>query len=120
MNIWALDKDQSIKYLLILLEGEFDPSSFKVDCESPTDPCAIYLEHCEEPEMKAYIFTLGQKYEHYGVHLEFPQQHTPISLMESYEGLTFKALREILCVHLDLTVKAECETTKSTRNSEVQ
>ena len=106
MNVWALDKDLSIKHLLLLLESEFDPNSYNIDIDTPTDPCAIFLSHNEEPAMRAYIFTLGQNAEKYGVHLEFPMQYQPVSLMESYENLSFKALADILEVHLDFRLIA--------------
>ena len=97
-NIWALDKHESIKHLLLMLEHHFASNSYVIDTNTPTDPCAIFLCHRNEPGMRAYLYTLGQGVERYGVQLEFPS--SAIAL-ETYENLTFNYLTEILGVHLD-------------------
>lgn len=102
VNIWALEKDQNIKHLLLLLLTEFEADSFVIDIETQTHHCAIYLQHKNYERFRAYLFTVGQEQERYGVHLEFPLADSDTNLLESYENLSYKNLVEILSVHLDL------------------
>lgn len=102
MNIWSADKDSSIKHVLLLLESRFGSSGYEIDFQTKTDSKAIYLNHRDAKGMKAYLYTLTQKPEHYGVQLEFPATDSANPFFETYENLTFDALANILSVHLDL------------------
>ena len=102
VNVWSLEKAMDIKEVLILLQTDYEQNQFIIENETPTDNCAIYLRHRELPRFRAYLFTIGQSKERYGVHLEFPKAESQTNLMESYENLTYKTLSEILAVHLDL------------------
>ncbi|TVZ38823.1 hypothetical protein P886_3205 [Alteromonadaceae bacterium 2753L.S.0a.02] len=103
MNIWSLEKDLAIKHLLLLLEHDFAADSYLIEHHTKTDPKAIFICHRETPAMRAYIYTIAQREDRYGVQLEFPPQNAPVNLMETYENLRYGALKEILAVHLDLT-----------------
>lgn len=102
VNVWSLEKALDIKEVLILLQTDYEKSQFIIENETPTDDCAIYLRHRDFPRFRAYVFTVGQIKERYGVHLEFPKANSQTNLMESYENLTYQTLSEILAVHLDL------------------
>ena len=108
-NIWSLEKDLSIKTLLVLLQQEFGEGAFIVDTDTPTDFCAIFIHHLQNPAVRAYLFTVGQQPEYYGVHLEFPLESASANLLESYENLTLKNLTEMLSVHLDLVITDDRE-----------
>lgn len=102
MNIWAMDKDLSIKQLLIMLDTELASLNRFVNNSLATDDKAVFLVHPESPGMRAYVYTLGQAPDRYGVQLEFPPENGPVMLMETYENLRYPALKDILMVHLDL------------------
>ncbi|SMF28472.1 hypothetical protein SAMN02745866_01831 [Alteromonadaceae bacterium Bs31] len=102
LNIWSLKKHTTVKHLLLLLENEFGSDSFLIDTEILLDEKAVYLEHREERSMRAYIFTLWQSKDRYGVHLEFPFDISSKVFLESYENLSYTGLKKVLCDHLDL------------------
>lgn len=105
MNLWSLNKDIRIKECLLLLEQYFEPGSYIIDFEAPCADQAIYLTHRDEPQMRAYLFTLAQSKSHFGIQLEFPRHQADFATMETYEELSIHALAEILSVHLDLIYK---------------
>ena len=88
--------------MLLLLQEEFGTKSFIIDDEAPVGEGAIYLQHNEYPDVRAYVYTIGQRENRYAVHLEFPQQSVSASLMEVHENLNFKSLSNTLSAHLDL------------------
>ncbi len=102
MNLWALEKQQSLKHLLILLHHEFGDYSFVIDSEHECDQHSIYLAQISDPTTRAYIFTHGQDIECYGVHLEHPATPDRGPILESFEQLSIKALMETLSIHLEL------------------
>jgi len=102
MSIFSLNKHESIKRALLLLEAEFQPESFVIDTQTNTTERGIYIHHRENEHMRAYLFTVGQDESRYGVHLEFPEGSASGWPLESYEDLPFSALSKMLEVHLDL------------------
>lgn len=97
-NIWALAKHQEIKHLLLLLAEQLGSEAFAIDMATPVDARAIYLQHREDAAVRAYIYTVGQQAERYGVHFEFPNS------VEPHENVTLAALVEMLAVHFDVAV----------------
>ena len=103
MNIWALEKDTSIKHLLLLLEQDLGADAF-------TLPDAESLHHksirlgSTRVLATAYLYTYGQNTERYGLHLEYPynQELNSSEQEEMYEDLNYEAVLEILTVHFDL------------------
>lgn len=102
MNIWALDKDTSIKHLLLLLEQDMGADAF-------TLPDAENLHHksirlgSTRVLATAYIYTYAQDAEHYGLHLEYfynPELNSS-EQEDMYEDLSYEALLEILMTHFD-------------------
>lgn len=102
MNIWALDKDLSIKHVLLLLSESLGKQSFGIRDESELGAMAISVYKLDEADMSAYIYTYGQDEERYGVHLEYPPlAETALSKsIEMQEDLDFEQLLAVLQVHL--------------------
>ncbi|WP_018415166.1 hypothetical protein WKI13_14085 [Teredinibacter turnerae] len=102
MNFFTLDRDPTIKQLLISLDTELSGIDSCVDADFATDSKAIFLRHRDNAGMCAYIYTVGQRDNRYGVQLEFPPENGPVLAMETYENIGYNALKDILMVHLDL------------------
>jgi hypothetical protein len=116
MNIWALEKDESIKLVLLLLTQRLGPGSFAIAEKQELDPRAIRLAKADEPAISAYLYTYGQEEGAYAVHLELPA-HDELDIsnvLEIYEGLGFERLLDILCVHFDL-IPAQAEVREQSR-----
>ena len=103
MNIWAIDKDLSIKHILLLLNNHLGEGSFLLDEKSSVDNKAIYLNHPGDPGYRAYLFTNGQQAERYGLHLEYPDSVVNGNLIDAYENLKLIPLLNILAVHFDIS-----------------
>lgn len=105
MNIWAADKDISIKHLLLLLNDIFQPDSFEIVVSEDDDARAVRLKNPQSPNTQLYIFTYGQEQERYGLHIEFPNlEETNYSdTLEIYENVTFESLVRIIATNLNLT-----------------
>jgi hypothetical protein len=104
MNIWALDKDESIKLLLLLLREQLGPGSFVILENQTLHPRAVRLAKNDEPSISAYLYTYGQEAGTYGIHLELPD-HEDVSAsndMEIHEGIGIERLMDMLCVHFDI------------------
>ncbi len=97
-NIWALAKHQQIKHLLLLLVEQLGSEAFAIDTVTPVDARAIYLQHREDAAIRAYVYTVGQQPERYGVHFEFPDS------VEPHENVALAALVDMLAVHFDVAV----------------
>ncbi|MGB1091875.1 MAG: hypothetical protein ACPGYX_07110 [Oceanobacter sp.] len=101
-NIWAMEKDQSIKHLLLLLTEQLGKDSFLIDSRIVTDDRAVYLCQADEIEMRAYLYTLGQDEGHYGVHLEYPESSEANPIYDAFENLTLRGLVDLLAIHFDI------------------
>jgi len=106
MNIWALDKDISIKHLLLLVESAIPSLTYKLITNDALDCKAVRLIS-NDATVSVYIYTYGQDHERYGVHLEYPDvanRNTGTSpldpLGEEYDNLSFAQLLSILQVQL--------------------
>lgn len=104
MNIWALDKDISIKHLLLLVENGKPSLKYKLITDDTLDCKAVRLTSNDE-SVSVYIYTYGQDHQRYGVHLEYPDvanRNTGTSpldpLGEEYDNLSFAQLLSILQV----------------------
>jgi len=97
-NIWAIAKHSDIKHLLLLLTEQLGSDGFVIDHATAVDDRAIYLQHRDAEQVRAYIYTLGQKAGRYGVHLEFPES------VEPHENLSLASLVAMLSVHFDIAV----------------
>lgn len=102
-NIWALEKDQNIRHLLLLLNEQLGNGSFRIERRIATDYCAVYIHQPDEPELRAYLYTTGQAPDHYGVHLEYPLLSEANPVFDVYENLSLPVLVEMLAVHFGVT-----------------
>ncbi len=100
MNIWALDKHQDIRHVLLMLQEQLGADAFVIDPVASTDPRAVFLRHPREPGAHAWLFTLGQAPQRYGVHLAYP------FASETREDLSLSSLVAVLAVHFDVPVIA--------------
>jgi hypothetical protein len=107
LNIWAADKDISIKHLLLLLTESFAPGSFDIIVSEEDAPRAVRLKNPASPRTQLYIFTYGQEEGRYGVHIEFPNlQETNYSdTLEILENVSYESLVNIMINNLDLPLK---------------
>ncbi len=106
-NIWAIEKDQRIRHVLVMLATHLGESHFIVEGDAVAADSGIYLRHRLDPEYRAYLYTTGQDDDRYGVHLEFPDTMTTIAPMETYENITLRSLVDILSVHFEIPVIAD-------------
>lgn len=104
-NIWALKKDESIKYLLLLLAQSFGETAFRL-IEMDDDNKAIRLFKPNDNTLSIYIFTYGQSPEHYGVHLEYPDiQETSLNnTLDIYDNVDYDSLCNLIESHLDCRI----------------
>jgi len=106
VNIWAIEKDNSIKLLLLLVTEALSADNFHISENHNLDVRSVRLFKKDDSLISAYIYTYGQLEERYGLHLEFPfhNEMDISSSMDIYEGISFKTLVDLLSVHFDLTV----------------
>ena len=105
MNIWSLQKDDSIKHLLLLLENELPASAYVICNTSSIDFKSIRLCHSIDTNMCVYIYTYGHEQDRYGVHLEYTTE-TDIEFtntMEIIENISYGHLIELLKVHFEIS-----------------
>lgn len=102
LNIWAMEKDQSIKHVLLLLSEQLGRETFAVDERICTDTRALYLCDVIDGEVRAYLYTLGQRPGQYGVHLEYPESSEANPIYDAFENLSLASLVDILAVHFDI------------------
>lgn len=98
MNVWALNKHQDIRHVLLLLFEQLGADAFLIDPLTSLDPRAVYLLHRADAGVRAWLYTLGQAAGRYGVHLEYPHAS------DTHENLGLKALADVLAVHFDVPV----------------
>jgi hypothetical protein len=100
-NLWALDKDISIKHLLLLLQQDMGKDGFTLLSANKLDDHSIRLGAAHTPAT-AYLYTYGQRPGHYGLDLEYPvnAERNINEQEQSYEDLRYEWLLEILKQHL--------------------
>lgn len=101
MNIWSLDKPNTIRQLLIHLEEEFGKDSFHVLEPQDTHELSVRIAPPDE-SMTIYIYCYGQSAGHYGVHFEFPKTvGTSTSQDEEiYDDVSLQRLFDMLSLYL--------------------
>ena len=108
MNIWSLEKDNSIKHLLLLLASDLPSPAYTYCDTSAVDFKAIRLCHPQVPNMCAYIYTYGHADERYGIHLEYPVENDIeySDTIDIYENMAYTHLLELLKVHFEVSETA--------------
>ncbi len=72
-NLWNLEKDTSIKALLIMLQHEVGPDSFALlDNELLNEKAVRVVNPKTQRELSAYVYTYAQREGRYGLDIEFP------------------------------------------------
>ncbi len=71
MNVWAIDKDASLKVLLIELVHRYGENTILLN-ELEQHQQAIEIFTPDHPKLRAYIYTFGQSAGHYGIDLKYP------------------------------------------------
>lgn len=106
MNIWVLDKDDSIKCLLLLLQQSFGPDQLCILDSDCLHPKAVRIGE-QGSSATAYLYTYGQMDHRYGLHLEYPylEESNISELEEMYEDLVYDNLLEMLKVHFQWEVQ---------------
>lgn len=101
MNIWSLNKQNTIRQLLIRLEEEFGKDAFHVVEPHKTNEMSVRIAPLDE-SVTIYIYCYGQSPGHYGVNIEFPTTvGTPLSLDEEvYDDVPLNRLIDMLSLHL--------------------
>jgi hypothetical protein len=104
MNVWALQKDNSIKHLLLMLENDLPGwTAWVVSEPDSVDDKAIRLCDSKATSTCVYIYTYGQKQERYGLHLEYPVA-TDVNYSDTvdmYEDISYSLLLTLLEQHLN-------------------
>lgn len=101
MNIWALDKQHTIKHLLLRLEEHFGKDAFHLLDPQGTNQLSVRIAPLDE-SMTIYLYCYGQRSGHYGVHFEFPTTiGTAVTQDEEiYDDVPFPRLIDMLSLHL--------------------
>jgi len=104
MNYWALDKDNSIRRALLVLEDRFGSGSFAMSHRWDGDTKAVGLFQPGEEAILAYIYTHGQASGRYGIHLEYPSTNgnPAANLTEMSENIDLEHLIDLLRAHFNI------------------
>ena len=104
MNIWALNKDESIKLLLLLLRERVGADNLVLSDRQGLGSQALRLAKHDDPLISAYLYTYGQDEGRYGIHLEYPQHDGAdiSSSLDVHENVGIDALADMLSVHFEL------------------
>ena len=106
MNIWALDKHDSIRCLLLMLQQSFGAEQIRILESGCLHPKAIRIGEQGGPAT-AYLYTYAHEEGHYGLHLEYPYlPESNISELEDmYEELEYDSVVAMLQVHFQWQLK---------------
>ena len=97
MNVWAINKDQSLKLLLLELVHRYGENTLAL-MEREQHFQAFELCKLNDPSLSAYIYTFGQNAGLYGIDLKYPiPAH---NIVGENENLTFDQIIEIISTHL--------------------
>ena len=104
MNIWALNKDDSIRHLLLMLEDELGDDAFCIVDNVDDDFRATRLVNPVDSCISVYVYTYGQEDERYGAHIEYPDLSETKSsdTLEIYDNLSFLTLVDLLKAELNI------------------
>lgn len=112
MNIWALDKHETIKAILLVLGDRLGVDNLHLSQRQDLDWRAVRLQKPGDPLICAYLYTYGQDEGKCGVHLEFPRfaESDISSSTDVYENVGIGVLVDMLQVHFELTEQSAITT----------
>ena len=97
MNVWAINKDITLKLLLLELVHRYGENTLSLKTQENhfqvIDLCTL-----NDPALSAYIYTFGQNVGCYGIDLRYPiSAH---NIVGENENLTLDQIIEIISTHL--------------------
>lgn len=101
MNVWALNKNNAIRRVLLALAGRFGTDAFVLSQRWDADAGAVGIFRPGEESLLAYIFTHGQETGKYGLHLEYPGSDAMNASAQTVENISLNPLLELLDAHFD-------------------
>lgn len=97
MNVWAIEKEQWLKVLLIELVHRYGENMILLD-DTVQHFQAIEIFTLKHTKLRAYIYTFGQRAGHYGIDLKYPiATH---NIVGENEDLNLEQILTILTSHL--------------------
>lgn len=105
VNIWSLPKDDSIKHLLLMLVTDSPNIASCMSADRISDnPKDVLLRDPANPELRAYVYTYGQKRDSYGVHLEYPSaiDVNYVDTLAVHENISYRHLLSLVTQHLNV------------------
>lgn len=97
MNVWAIEKDQPLKLLLLELVHRFGENALAINTQE-THFQAIELCALNDTKLAAYIYTFAQASSRYGIDLKYPiAQH---NIIGENENLPLENIIDIISTHL--------------------
>jgi hypothetical protein len=105
MNVWALDKDNAIRRLLLILSDRFGSDAFAISGQWEKEVNAVGIYRPGEESLCAYLFTYGQETGRYGLHLEYPGVNGFSTSTQMIEGIGLNHLIELLQAHFDIELR---------------
>ena len=111
MNIWTLEKDTSVKHLLLLLAQQFQDGCYDIIDNPSDDKRAIRLTNPRATNAQLYIFTYGQQEERYGVHIEYPdlKETNYRDTIDIHDNISFDQLVSIITTNLEIADTGKVE-----------
>ncbi|EIJ41396.1 hypothetical protein BegalDRAFT_0477 [Beggiatoa alba B18LD] len=104
MNVWALNKTEDIKKLLIMLTSQLGKEAFELSERWQDDLSAVGLCKRGDPSLIAYIYTHGQETDRYGIHLLYPDlpDVDTRGIIDAKENVKFEQLVDLIIMHLEI------------------
>lgn len=99
LNVWALDKSVELKLVLLELFNRYGEENFLLHLHRGQYQ-AIELSTRQQPDVSAYIYTIAQQPDRYGIDLKFPMAEN--NLVGANENFTLESLFSILITHLEI------------------
>ena len=99
MNVWAIEKEFTLKHFLIELVHRHGENIFSLR-DRTNQFQAVELYRSDNPELSAYIYTFAQTEGKYAVDLKYPlAKH---NIIGANENLSLEQLLSIVSIHFDL------------------
>lgn len=104
LNFWAIEKDVSIKLLLIVLGDNLGVENFRVAENRQLDARSVRIYKRDDELVSAYVYTYGQSEGRYGIHLEYPFNDDAdiLSNDDIREDVDLDNVVQLLRTHLDV------------------